>query len=177
MSTATDALGTYTRRGDLIDIRFERTYPRPVETVWKALTEPARLADWMGKSEVEPHVGGKFLTIQDSAAPMTGTVRVWDPPKVLEFTWSNKDAPDSVVRYELRPEGKTGTRMLFTQQGVLPGRSALMLPGWQWLFDRLANALEARAGTLSGKSWSDWQQVYLPVLRREFPGVAFEGTP
>ncbi len=96
---------------------------------------------------------------------------------MLEFTWSNKDAPDSVVRYELTPEGATGTRLVFTQQGVLPGRSALMLPGWQWLFDRLANALEGRAGTLSGKSWSEWQQVYLPVLKREFPGVALEGTP
>ena len=86
-------LGTYQRRADgKLDIRFERSYPRPVQTVWAALTEPERLADWMGKSTVEPRVGGKFLTIEDSAAPMTGAVRVWEPPKVLEFSWSNKDA-------------------------------------------------------------------------------------
>ena len=168
-------LGTYTRRADgKLDIRFERTYPRPVGTVWAALTEPERLADWMGKSSVEPRVGGKFLTIQDSAAPMTGEVRVWEPPKVLEFSWSNKDAPDSVVRYELTPDGKTGTRMVFTQKGVLPGRSALMMPGWQWLFDRLANVLEGKPGTLSGKNWSDWQGVYLPTLKREFPDVQLQ---
>jgi len=168
-------LGTYTRRADgKLDIRFERTYPRPVGTVWAALTEPERLADWMGKSSVEPRVGGKFLTIQDSAAPMTGEVRVWEPPKVLEFSWSNKDAPDSVVRYELTPDGKTGTRMVFTQKGVLPGRSALMMPGWQWLFDRLANVLEGKAGTLSGKNWSQWQQVYLPTLKTEFPDVQLQ---
>jgi len=168
-------LGTYTRRADgKLDIRFERTYPRPVGTVWAALTEPERLADWMGKSSVEPRVGGKFLTIQDSAAPLTGEVRVWEPPKVLEFSWSNKDAPDSVVRYELTPDGKTGTRMVFTQKGVLPGRSALMMPGWQWLFDRLANVLEGKAGTLSGKNWSQWQQVYLPTLKTEFPDVQLQ---
>jgi len=168
-------LGTYTRRADgKLDIRFERTYPRPVGTVWAALTEPERLADWMGKSSVEPRVGGKFLTIQDSAAPMTGEVRVWEPPKVLEFSWSNKDAPDSVVRYELTPDGKTGTRMVFTQKGVLPGRSALMMPGRQSLFDRLANVLEGKPGTLSGKNWSDWQGVYLPTLKREFPDVQLQ---
>jgi uncharacterized protein YndB with AHSA1/START domain len=170
-------LGTYARRGDgKLDIRFERNYPRPVETVWKALTEPERLADWMGQSTVEPYVGGRFLTIQDSAAPMTGKVLVWEPPKTLEFSWSNKDAPDSVVRYELTADGSSATRLVFTQRGVLPGRSALMMPGWQWLFDRLANALEGKPGTQSGKSWSDWQQVYVPMLRRDFPQAALEGV-
>ena len=46
-------LGTYERNGDHIDVRFERHYPRPPETVWKALTDPARLADWMGRSPQE----------------------------------------------------------------------------------------------------------------------------
>ena len=49
-----------------------------------------------------------------------------------------------------------------------------MMPGWQWLFDRLANALDGKAGTLSGKSWSDWQQDYLPTLKREFPDVTLQ---
>lgn len=166
-------LGTYVRRGEHLDIRFERTYPRPVATVWAALTEPERLSDWLGVSHVEPHVGGRFDTIQDSAAPSTGKVLVWEPNKVLEFTWSNKDAPESVVRCELTPEGKS-TKLVFTQRGVLPGRSALMLPGWQWLFDRLANALEGKPGTLTGKSWSDWQQVYVPLLKRDFAEVTLQ---
>ena len=173
----TTDLGTYSKRGDgKLDIRFERVYPRPVETVWAALTVPERLADWLGVSYVEPRVGGRFDTIQDSAAPSSGRVLTWEPPKLLEFTWSNKDAPDSVVRCELTADGRS-TKLIFTQRGVLPGRSALMLPGWQWLFDRLANVLDGKPGTLSGKSWSDWQQVYLPMLTREFPGVELEGTP
>jgi uncharacterized protein YndB with AHSA1/START domain len=168
-------LGTYTRRDDgKLDIRFERTYPRPVETVWSALTDPARLSDWMGLSYVEPRVGGRFDTIQDSAAPSSGKVVVWEPPKLLEFTWSNADAPDSVIRYELKADGKSSTRLVFTQRGVLPGRSSLMMPGWQWLFDRLANVLEGKQGTLSGKSWSQWQEVYLPTLKREFPDVTLQ---
>ena len=56
-------LGTYQRHGDHIDVRFERHYPRPPEKVWRALTDPERLADWMGVSHVEPHVGGRFETV------------------------------------------------------------------------------------------------------------------
>jgi hypothetical protein len=36
--------------------------------------------------------------------------------------------------------------------------------------------LEGKPGTQSGKSWSDWQQVYVPMLRRDFPQAALEGV-
>ena len=97
-------LGTYERHGDHIDVRFERHYPRPPEKVWRALTDPERLADWMGASRVEPYVGGKFETMLDGLRPMKGRVLVWDPPKALELQWSNGHAPDSTVRYELTSE-------------------------------------------------------------------------
>lgn len=63
---SSEALGTFEPRGDHIDVRFERHYPRPVETVWRAITDPARLADWMGVSQVEPHVGGRIVLMADS---------------------------------------------------------------------------------------------------------------
>ena len=61
---ATDRLGTFERLGDYIDVRFERDYRRPIESVWKALTEPARLSDWMGHSYVEPFVGDGLHVIR-----------------------------------------------------------------------------------------------------------------
>jgi uncharacterized protein YndB with AHSA1/START domain len=160
----TQDLGVVSRRGDHYDVRFERHYRRPVETVWSALTEPARLADWMGVAHVEPFVGGRFDLIQDSPAPMTGRVRVWEPPRVLEFSWSNDDAPDSVIRYELTPvEG--GTRLIFQQTGIELRRSALMLPGWHWLFDRLGDLLDGTSG--EHPSWRDMQKVYVETLKLE----------
>jgi uncharacterized protein YndB with AHSA1/START domain len=128
-------------RGDHIDVRFERHYPRPVETVWSALTDPARLADWMGASELEPRLGGRISMMGNGPHPMTGRITVWDPPKVLEFTWSNTHAPDSVVRYELTP-ADGGTRLLFTHRGMPYENSALMLPGWHDLFARLGSWLD-----------------------------------
>lgn len=138
---AMDQLGAFKRRDDHIDVRFERHYPRPVETVWSALTEPERLADWMGVANVEPRVGGRFDLMVDGPHPATGRVRVWDPPRVLEFSWSNTHAPESVIRYELTRDGG-GTRLVFTHQGMPYASSALMLPGWHDFLGRLGNLLE-----------------------------------
>ncbi len=168
----TSALGVVTPRGDRYDVRFERHYPRPPETVWSALTEPARLADWLGATRVEPYVGGRIDLIQNSPAPATGTVLVWEPPKLLEFTWSNDDAPDSVVRYELTP-AEGGTRLVFLQTGIMHQRSALMLPGWHQLFDRLGNLLEGSSAP--HPSWRELQKTYVETLKLQ--GVLLDVPP
>ena len=156
---ATQPLGVFERRDDHIDVRFERHYPRPVETVWSAITDPVRLADWMGVAHVEPFVGGRFELMLDGPHPSTGRVVVWDPPRVLEFSWSNTHAPDSVVRYELSPEGG-GTRLVFTHRRMPYANSALMLPGWHHLLGRLGRALEGAvvAGPLN---YRQMQAIYL----------------
>lgn len=139
-----DMLGSFEKRGeDHIDVRFERHYPRPMETVWRALTEPERLADWMGLSEIEPRVGGRIRMMLDGPHPMQGTVLEWDPPRVLAFSWTNTHAPNSVIRYELYPDDG-GTRVSFSHQGMPYATSALMLPGWHDLLQRLGSVVEGR---------------------------------
>ncbi|MBI4923893.1 MAG: SRPBCC family protein [Devosia nanyangense] len=151
-------LGTFERRDDHIDVHFERHYPRPPETVWSALTEPARLADWMGVSHIEPRAGGRIDLMLDGPHPSTGRVVVWDPPHVLEFTWSNTHAPDSTIRYELARDG-AGTRLVFTHQRMPYVHSALMLPGWHHLLARLESLLEG-AGS-PGPGWRAMQAIYV----------------
>jgi len=158
--TDNQQLGTFERHGDHLDVRFERHYPRPAETVWSALTDPVRLADWMGVSYVEPHVGGRFETMLDASHPMTGRVLVWDPPKVLEFSWSNGHAPDSTIRYELAPDGN-GTRVIFTHRHMPYATSALMLPGWHVFFARLARLLEDATPPDWQTRWRQMQTVYV----------------
>lgn len=130
------AFPTIERHGDELDVRFVRHYPRPVETVWSALTDPQRLADWMGTATVEPFVGGRFDLMTDSIHGSTGTVRVWNSPHVLEFTWSNTHSKNAVIRYELAPEGD-GTRLVLRHSGMPYLTSALMLPGWHDFLERL----------------------------------------
>ncbi len=153
-------LGTYERHGDHIDVRFERHYPRPPEKVWRALTDPERLADWMGVSHVEPHVGGRFETMLEGIRPMRGQVLAWDPPTLLELHWSNGHAPDSTVRYELTAEGN-GTRLIFTHRHMPHATSALMLPGWHVFLARLERVLEDREPPDWVARWREMQAVYV----------------
>lgn len=162
--------GTFERRGDHIDVRFERRYPRPIETVWSALTEPERLADWMGVSRVEPFEGGRFEMMLDGPHPMTGRVRIWDPPHVLELGWSNTHAPDSIVRYELQRDGD-GTLLTLTHWGMPYRNSALMLPGWHDFLARLGSLLDG-AVPRDEPSFHTMQAAYIDHYR--LTGVALE---
>lgn len=119
-------VGTYVRYGSAAGLRYERRYDRPAETVWKALTEPARLADWMGAARVEPYVGGRYELFIDSDQPMQGRVVTWQPPQVLEFSWHGAGAPSSVVRCELVPDG-AGTRLIFMHRAIRFAASCLSL--------------------------------------------------
>jgi len=119
-------LGTYVRNGSAAGLRYERRYDRPVETVWKALTEPARLADWMGTARVEPYVGGRYELFIDSPQPMRGRVVTWQPPELLEYSWHSAGAPSSLVRCELVPDG-AGTRLIFMHRAFRFAASCLSL--------------------------------------------------
>jgi len=159
MANASAPLGTFERHGDHIDVRFERLYPRPVATVWKALTEPERLSDWMGECVVEPFVGGRFETMLDGLKPMRGKVRAWEPPTLLEYDWHSDHAPNSVVRWELSAI-ETGTRVLFTQTGMPYANGNLMLPGWHVYLDHLGAALDGKPAGNFEVAWRTQQGIY-----------------
>lgn len=164
-------LGTFTRHADLIDAAFVRHYPQPIEKVWAALTDPAGLAGWMGVSEVEPRVGGRIRMMIGTPGVMEGEIRVFDRPHVLEFTWSNHDCPQGLIRYTLTSESG-GTRLVFGHRGMPFASSALMLPGWHVLFAALGMALE---GAERPATWQDWplmQTKYIEAYGLEGAAVS-----
>ena len=67
---------------------------------------------------------------------MTGRILVWDPPKVLEHEWKQAIVENSVVRYELQPDGD-GTLLRFTHRGLGPRNAAGFLAGTHAYLDRL----------------------------------------
>ncbi|MGH3999163.1 MAG: SRPBCC domain-containing protein [Pseudonocardiaceae bacterium] len=61
--------GTYIEYDGRPAVRFERTYPHPIERLWSAITEPAELARWFPSSvKIEERVEG---TIEFSDDPNT----------------------------------------------------------------------------------------------------------
>jgi uncharacterized protein YndB with AHSA1/START domain len=155
-----EELGTFERHGNDVDLRYERHYPRPIETVWAALTEPARLGDWVGAALVEPHAGGRYELFVGGSRPMIGRVLTWEPPRLLEFSWNTGDGPATVVRCELTPDGD-GTRLVFMHKGVGFDWIALVLPGWHIHLERLAGLMSGQVQPDSMPRWRELQTAYL----------------
>ena len=88
--TTTDpADGVVERREGRTVLRYERRLRHPVAEVWAALTEPARLREWLADADVELAQGGavqlRWLNTDDegNGAVMVGTVTALDPPRLL----------------------------------------------------------------------------------------------
>jgi uncharacterized protein YndB with AHSA1/START domain len=90
-------------------IEKELVIAAPVEKVWAALTNPVAIGNWMEDDEVKVDlkVGGKYTIF---GGETTGSFTVIEKPGVLEYTWRQrewkKSYPDTLVRWELEPEGK-----------------------------------------------------------------------
>jgi uncharacterized protein YndB with AHSA1/START domain len=137
-------LGTVDEAADgTVTLRYERVFPRPIATVWSAITEPARIADWLGPAELEPRVGGRFAVRvgPGGRVPIEGKVVVWEPPSVLACTWNWPEGPAGTIRYELSPDGAHATRLVFTHVGLSAERQNSVLAGWHLYLERLEQAV------------------------------------
>ena len=130
--------GTLSRDGDRCVLRFERRYPHPPDKVWRALTDPAELKRWFPSSiEGDRTQGAKlrFLFEGSFEGAMEGTMRIYDPPRLLEYSWG-----DDILRFELVPDGK-GCKLIFTDSFVERSKAARDASGWHTCLDRLAAAI------------------------------------
>lgn len=158
-------LGTYSQTADgKVELRYERLYPRPIETVWAAMTQPERLADWLGAVDVEPRVGGRFncFVNRDEEAQTRGEVLSWEPPRLLEFSWSTPDTPEATkVRAELSDAGEGRTRLVFTHGMMDRKWMGLTFPGWHQLLEKLGKLMTGEPNASPDGRWRELQGIYL----------------
>jgi len=140
---------------DRYEVRIERLIPRPIETVWAALTIPERLNDWLGRrAELDLRVGGRYVVWFHGAANdgVQGVITEYDPPRVLAYDW-NDSAGDINIRWVLRSDGD-GCRLTFTSSCLAvsqPGIGALWFlggaAGWHVFLDDFCSSIvnQARA--------------------------------
>ena len=96
--------------------------------VWRALTEPALMRQWMGEPEMQLDIdadwraGGLFVVrgFHHVRFESRGTVRTFEPERTLEYTQLSSlsrlpDVPESycVLSFALAPQG-AGTSMTLT---------------------------------------------------------------
>ena len=165
--------GTAEERADgRWQLRFRRTYPHPVEKVWRALTEPEHLAAWFPTSVDGPRRAGadlKFSVRDGEGPPFDGQVLAYEPPSVFEFRWG----PDS-IRMELSGSESSAT-LTFLHAFDERGKAARDGAGWHVCLDALAASLDG--SDHAREHMSRWGEVHPGYVARFGPEASTIGPP
>jgi uncharacterized protein YndB with AHSA1/START domain len=99
---------------ETLSVVVERDIPFPPEKIWRALTQPHLIEEWLMKNDFKPVVDHHFSLRADWGA-VDCQVRTVEPNKTLSYTWDSKDLR-SVVTWTLTPTSM-GTHLRMEQTG------------------------------------------------------------
>jgi uncharacterized protein YndB with AHSA1/START domain len=134
-------------------IHKEVTYPHSRAKVWRALTEPALIGEWLMKPEgFAPVVGTRFVLRAEG--PQRGwrgfvecEVLAVSVERLLRYSWVGDPAhPPLTLTFTLHDDAKGGTRLVLDHEGFegfggwLLAR-LMMGPGWSRMLRRRLRAV------------------------------------
>jgi uncharacterized protein YndB with AHSA1/START domain len=115
----------------------EREMPFPLEKVWRALTQPHLIEEWLMKNDFKPVVGDRFKLSADWGSVDCKVLAV-EPNKTLSYTWEAYGL-ESVVTWTLTATN-TGTNLRMEQSGFREDQQQAYQGakfGWQKFFGAL----------------------------------------
>jgi uncharacterized protein YndB with AHSA1/START domain len=126
----------------------EREFSSPPEKLWRALTQPHLIQEWLMKNDFKPVTGHRFNLRGDWGGVLDCEVLTIETNKALSYTWdfAHDDAAfslKSVVTFTLTPTS-TGTRLRMEQSGFRPDQKQAFggaRQGWQQFFANLEQVL------------------------------------
>ena len=111
------------------------------EVVWRALTQPHLIEEWLMKNDFEPVVGRSFHLRADWGS-VGCQVQAVEPNKTLSYTWGAHGL-ESVVTWTLTPTS-AGTHLRMEQSGFRPDQPHFYegaKAGWPGFFAKLEQVL------------------------------------
>ncbi|MEC9471037.1 MAG: SRPBCC domain-containing protein [Pseudomonadota bacterium] len=99
---------------DTLAVVVEREIPFPAEKIWRALTQPHLIEEWLMKNAFKPVVGHRFDLSADWGM-VDCEVQSIEPHKALAYSWNTKDLR-STVTWTLTPT-ENGTLLRMEQIG------------------------------------------------------------
>jgi uncharacterized protein YndB with AHSA1/START domain len=110
---------------------IEREIPFQPEKIWRALTQPHLLEEWLMKNDFQPVPNHQFRFSADWGAVDCQVLAV-EPHKTLSYTWAAYGL-ESVVTWTLTPTS-AGTHLRMEQSGFRPDQQQAYQGargGWQ----------------------------------------------
>jgi uncharacterized protein YndB with AHSA1/START domain len=145
-------------------VRMEDSFDTDIDDLWSAITDPERLARWIGRVEGDLRLGGEFRASFTSTWEGPGRVDVCDPPHRLRVIMDPGRDDETVLEAELSSDGD-GTRLVVEERGLPIGAAAAFGAGWQAHIEDLAAHLAGQPQGHWRTRWAQLKPAYLDQQR------------
>ena len=133
---------------ETLAVVVEREIAFPPEKLWRALTQPHLIEEWLMKNDFNAVVGHRFNLRGEWGGVLDCEVMVVEPQRTLSYRWdfAHEDpafALRSVVTFTLTPTA-AGTHLRMEQAGFRPEQKQAFggaKAGWQQFLGKLEHVL------------------------------------
>jgi uncharacterized protein YndB with AHSA1/START domain len=142
-------------------VTVQDRFDTDVEDLWSAITDPARIARWLGEVEGDLRLGGEFRAHFSLASGWEGTGRVeaCEPPRRLLVTTVDHKGQEMLIEATLTADGD-GAIFTWEERGMPPRLLAPYGAGIQAQVEDLGAYLAGREGGDFGTRWSELHPAY-----------------
>jgi uncharacterized protein YndB with AHSA1/START domain len=141
-------------------VRMEDRFDTTVDDVWSALTDPRRLAAWIGDVEGDLQPGGEFhRQFFASGSEGQGRVEACEPQRRLLVTLDPGQPDEGVIEVTLVADGET-TNLVWEERGLPLDKIAAYGAGIQIHVEDLAAHLAGNGPCDAAVRWGELQPAY-----------------
>jgi uncharacterized protein YndB with AHSA1/START domain len=141
-------------------VRMEDRFDTGIDDLWSALTQPERLARWVGKVSGELRPGGEYsFHFFASGSEGTGRIEVCEPPRRLLLQHGLNQPNVNVIEATLTADGKQ-TILVVEERGMPLELIAAYGAGIQVHIEDLAAHIAGREHCDADARWEELQPLY-----------------
>jgi uncharacterized protein YndB with AHSA1/START domain len=141
-------------------VRMQDRFGTGIDDLWSALTDPGRLARWLGEVEGDLRLGGEFrFRFFASGSEGTGRVDACEPPRRLLLTMTLGQPDEDVIEVTLAADGDQSI-LVWEERGMPLDLLAAYGAGVQVHVEDLAAYLAGRERCDAGARWHELVPAY-----------------
>ena len=141
-------------------VRIEDRFDTDIDDLWSALTDPRRLARWIGEVEGDLRLGGEYrFRFFASGSEGTGRVEACEPPRRLLLTMALGQPDEDVIEATLTADGGQ-TILVWEERGMPLDQLAAYGSGIQVHVEDLAAHLAGRERCDADPRWGELLPAY-----------------
>jgi uncharacterized protein YndB with AHSA1/START domain len=141
-------------------VRMQDHFDTGIDDLWSELTDPRRLARWIGEVEGDLRLGGEYrFRFFASGSEGTGRVDACEPPRRLLLTMALGQPDEDVIEATLVADGGQ-TILVWEERGMPLDLLAAYGAGVQIHVEDLAAYLAGRDRVDAAARWDELQPAY-----------------